>query len=61
MRFALPVSPTIISLLVTAAASASATTGSSTLVISEFRTRGPNGANDEFIALYNRSIRSGSN
>lgn len=28
---------------------------SSTVVISEFRTRGPNGANDEFIELYNLS------
>lgn len=28
---------------------------STTIVISEFRTRGPNGANDEFIELYNKS------
>jgi hypothetical protein len=28
---------------------------SSTVVISEFRTRGPNGGNDEFIELYNLS------
>ncbi len=56
MRFVLSASPTIVSLLLTAAASASAATGSSTLVISEFRTRGPNGANDEFIELYNRSV-----
>ncbi|MBU0494836.1 MAG: lamin tail domain-containing protein [Chloroflexi bacterium] len=32
-----------------------AQTGSPTIVISEFRTRGPNGGNDEFIELYNRS------
>jgi len=56
MRFVLSASPTIVSLLLTAAASASTATGSDTLVISEFRTRGPNGANDEFIVLYNRSI-----
>jgi predicted extracellular nuclease len=31
------------------------TTGSTTVVISEFRTRGPNGGFDEFIELYNRS------
>ena len=31
---------------------------SSTVVISEFRTRGPNGANDEFIELYNLSSSS---
>jgi Lamin Tail Domain len=30
-------------------------TFSSTIVISEFRTRGPNGGNDEFIELYNLS------
>ncbi|HMJ24574.1 MAG TPA: lamin tail domain-containing protein, partial [Pyrinomonadaceae bacterium] len=29
--------------------------GSSTIVISEFRTRGPNGAADEFVELYNVS------
>ncbi len=28
---------------------------STTIVISEFRTRGPSGANDEFIELYNLS------
>ena len=28
---------------------------STTVVISEFRTRGPNGANDEFIELFNKS------
>lgn len=30
-------------------------TGSTTVVISEFRTRGPNGGNDEFIELYNKT------
>ena len=32
-----------------------ATANSSTVVISEFRTRGPNGTNDQFIELYNLS------
>jgi hypothetical protein len=31
---------------------------STTIVISEFRTRGPNGGNDEFIELYNKSSGS---
>src|SRR5918992_5991749 len=30
-------------------------TASAQLIISEFRVRGPNGANDEFIELYNNS------
>ena len=55
MRFAHSASPAIISLLLTTATFATASTGSSTLVISEFRTRGPNGANDEFIELHNLS------
>jgi predicted extracellular nuclease len=38
-----------------ALSSAPARAISSTVVISEFRTRGPNGANDEFIELYNLS------
>jgi beta-lactamase superfamily II metal-dependent hydrolase len=39
-----------------AAASTCATANSSnSIVISEFRTRGPNGGNDEFIELYNKS------
>lgn len=32
-----------------------ASASSTSVVISEFRTRGPNGGNDEFIELYNRS------
>src|SRR5688572_27065708 len=35
--------------------SAPANAASTTVVISEFRTRGPNGANDEFIELFNKS------
>jgi hypothetical protein len=35
--------------------SAVAPAASSTLVISEFRTRGPNGATDEFVELFNKS------
>ncbi len=34
---------------------ASAAEVSAQLIISEFRVRGPNGANDEFIELYNNS------
>ena len=30
-------------------------TGSATVVISEFRTRGPSGGNDEFVEIYNKS------
>jgi predicted extracellular nuclease len=33
-------------------------TGSATVVINEFRTRGPNGGFDEFVELYNRSDNS---
>ncbi|HEX4476265.1 MAG TPA: lamin tail domain-containing protein, partial [Polyangiaceae bacterium] len=36
-------------------ASGASAAGSSTIVISEFRTRGPNGMNDEFIELHNKS------
>ena len=32
-----------------------AQTGGAPLIISEFRLRGPNGANDEFIEIYNNS------
>src|SRR5687767_4967463 len=35
--------------------SSPARAASTTVVISEFRTRGPNGANDEFIELFNKS------
>jgi len=42
-------------LLLTASGATVPVAGSSSLVISEFRTRGPNGPNDEFIELFNRS------
>src|SRR5260221_6574054 len=38
--------------------SSGAPAASSTVLISEFRTRGPNGANDEFVELFNASNAS---
>jgi MYXO-CTERM domain-containing protein len=57
MRVYVATSTVLASILITSAplVAAPAPSGSSTIVISEFRTRGPNGANDEFIELYNKS------
>jgi hypothetical protein len=52
LRIALP-SAALLSLLAGTAAAVS-----TTIVISEFRTRGPNGAADEFVELFNRSASS---
>jgi uncharacterized protein len=45
----------MLAVLASLLAAAPAAAQSSTIVISEFRTRGPNGGNDEFIELRNRS------
>ena len=57
MRLVVAGTSTIVSLMLTAAATiaAPAPTGSLNMVIAELRTRGPNGATDEFIELFNRS------
>ncbi len=44
-----------VALLATLAASGIATTASAGILISEFRTRGPGGGNDEFIEIWNNS------
>ena len=55
MRVILAASISMASLLLATGSSTAAPAGSSSILISEFRTRGPNGANDEFIELFNRS------
>jgi lamin tail-like protein len=50
----IPPMPTFTSAPATATSTSPASTGS--IVISEFRTRGPNGTNDEFIEIYNPTI-----